>query len=327
MAEKLVPLELIRTPLIKDLQKGLLEEAHFLLRRLVVNTGRSQKPFIRAILSDRTGHLPAVYFGPAAELKKLAETLKPGAIVRIQGVVEEFQGVTQLKLLKIAPSDKTDWDLSRFFKRTPHDRRVLYRELKALLSKVRNKELKELCFGFLKDRAFMKLFLESPASRFVHHAYIGGLLEHTLHVMQLCQSYARIYPMADFDLLMAGAFLHDLGKVDEYEFLLHAIDHSSVGRLKGHTLLGYDRLQQMLQRYPLAAPLRLKIEHIVLSHQGKRVWGAVEEPRFLEAYLVHAADSTDASQFIYAEARREIQGGDSRWSEVVSYLGREIFLG
>lgn len=172
----------------------------------------------------------------------------------------------------------------------------------------------------------MKLFLEAPASRYIHHAYIGGLLEHTLHVMQLAETYSKIFEFAERDLLVAGAFLHDIGKIDEYIFLFK-IDHSSIGKLKGHTLLGYERLQEKLKEVNLESSLRLKLEHIVLSHQGKRVWGAIEEPRFLEAYLVHAADSTDSSQFIYSQAKRESENANSpHWSEFISYLNRDIYL-
>ena len=319
-------LEFESSPYIEDIHKGLLEEGFFLLKKLHLNVGKKNKPFLRILLADKTGHLPAIYFGSRTDLQEKQQNLHEGDIVKISGIIEEYQGILQVKLLKIEKDSRKDWELSRFWKRTPYDRRELYRSLKKYLEGISDKALRELCFAFLKDRAFMKLFLEAPASRFIHHAYIGGLLEHTLHVLQVADSFGRIFQQADHDLLISGAFLHDIGKVDEYKYLF-SIDHTSPGKLKGHTLLGYDRLQEKLRSLQLDPRVRLKLEHILLAHQGKKQWGAVEEPRFLEAFLIHAADSTDSSQFIFSNARRSSSGDDPVWSEFVSYLGREIYLG
>ena len=319
-------LNLNQSPYIKDIKKGLLEQGYFLLKKMNLNIGKKNKPYLRFLLSDKTGHLPGIYFGHEKELKNIQHDLKEGSIVNISGILEEYQSILQVRLLSIKAVKTDKVELSRFWKRTPFDRRELYRALKKNLHKIKNQAIKELCFLFLKDRSFMKLFLEAPASRYIHHAYIGGLLEHTLHVMQLAEAYSKIFEFAEPDLLIAGAFLHDIGKVDEYVFLFN-IDHSSIGKLKGHTLLGYDRLQEKLKEVKLDSNLRLKLEHIILSHQGKRIWGAIEEPRFLEAYLVHAADSTDSSQFIYSQTKRESENSKSPyWSDFISYLNRDIYL-
>lgn len=320
-------LDLTSTPYIQDIQKGLLEEGLFLVKRLHLNMSKKNKPFLRMLLADKTGHLPAIYFGSRAEIDAIQNQIKESDIAKVSGIIEEYDSILQMKLLKIEKSDQENTELSRFWRRTPHDRRQLYKSLKKLLNKIQNQNLKELCFSFLKDREFMKIFLEAPASRYIHHAYIGGLLEHTLHVTQLTYQYSLIFTQADRDLLIAGGFLHDIGKVDEYEFLFQ-IDYTSLGKLKGHTLLGYDRLKSKLQSIDLEDNLKIKIEHILLSHQGKKQWGAIEEPRFLEAYLIHAADSTDSSQFIFSNAkRRAVSENDPVWSEFISYLGRDIYLG
>ncbi len=319
-------LDLNQSPYIKDIQKGLLERGYFLLKKINLNIGKKNKPYLRILLADKTGHLPAVYFGHEKDLQDINRNLNEGDIVVVSGVLEDYQSIIQIKLLSIQKSEEKSFGLSRFWKRTPFDRRELYKRLKELLQQISHQTLKELCFLFLKDRTFIKLFLEAPASRFIHHAYIGGLLEHTLHVTELVNSYARVFELADRDLLITGAFLHDIGKVDEYTFLFK-IDHSSPGKLKGHTLLGYERLQKKLMEVDLEEKLRLKLEHILLAHQGKRVWGAIEEPRFLEAYLVHAADSTDSSQFIFSQAKREGEMSNSPyWSDFISYLNRDIYL-
>ena len=157
-------LDLVRTPYIQDIRQGLLEEGHFLLKKLHLNVGKKNKPYLRLLLADKTGHLPAVFFENMNALKKIQGQLQEGVVVKVSGIIEEYQNVLQLRLLKIEKDDKPDWDLSRFWKRTPHDRRELYRKLKGYLEKIKEPALSQLCLSFLKDKAFMKLFLEAPAS-------------------------------------------------------------------------------------------------------------------------------------------------------------------
>lgn len=319
----------LTTPYVRDLHKGLIEEAYYIAKKIHLNVGKSKKPFLRFVLSDKSGHLPAVYFSSSKQLQDLTQTIREGDVVKVSGIIEEFQNVLQMKLIKIEKPQTENWDLSRFWQRTPYNRRQLYKEVKIFIEKIEHPDLKELCYLFLNDREYMKLFLEAPASRYAYHAYIGGLLEHTLQVMRLVYQFSKIYPHCDRDLLLTGAFIHDNGKVDEYEFLV-AIDYSVAGKLKGHTLLGYDRLREKLALLSLDANLQMKLEHIVLAHQGKRDWGAVEEPRFLEAYLIHVANSLNAGYFIYNDAKKEAlaKGSNNRdWSHYISYLGRDIYLG
>lgn len=326
-------LDLNQSPYIQDIHQGYLERGFFIVRQIHLSKGKS-KPFLRIILADKTGHLPGVFFGSLKELTKVISEIKEGDIVKISGMMEEFHDILQIKLLKIEKSDPEKWELSRFWKRTPHDRRELYKDIRKMLSSISHNKLKQICFTLLKQKSFLKLFLEAPASRFVHHAYIGGLLEHTRNVMKLVQSYFLIYPNVDRDLLLAAAFLHDAGKIDEYKFLYYEIDYSDEGKLKGHTLLGYEKLIPLFNEAELDKSIRLKLEHMILSHQGKRTWGAIEEPRFTEAYLLHAADSTDASEFIYSEAKRnseksKIQKNPEKnyWSDYISSIGRDVYLG
>ncbi len=335
-------LDLTQAPLIRELYPGMLEEGYFLVKKIHLNIGKKKKPFLRLILSDKTGHLPAVYFDSERGLKSVQAQIGEGDVIRVKGLIEEYQDVIQIKLLKVEKEEKEKWQMSRFLKRTMHDRRELHKELQERLGRIGQPKLKSLCNGFLRDKEFMTLFLDAPASRFFHHAYIGGLIEHTLSVVKLVDAYANLYPEADRDLLLTGAFLHDIGKADEYQYLIYHIDQSTQARLKGHTLLGYERIRPHLDRVKLDEHTRLKLEHIIISHQGKKVWGAIEEPRFLEAYLIHAADSTDSTQFVFSQARREAHdqkdspgnmgapgqmGQGKVWSQYISYLDREIYLG
>lgn len=318
-------LDLARSPYVKELYEGYLEEGYFLLRRLVLGMGKNKKPYLRVILADKTGYLPAVYFSHEKDLKELQEKLASGDIVRISGVVENFHEIRQIRILKMEKAERAGQELSRFARRTPHDRRELLKEMRSILGSLKNKSLKKLVDSFLEDRVFLRAFVEAPASRYSHYPYIGGLLEHTLHVMQILKGLTRVYPHVDEDLAVTGGFLHNLGKVDEYRSIFYEYEISSEGRLKGQALLGYDRIVKVLDTLSIDEMLRLKIEHILISHQGRREWGAIAEPRFLEAYLVHMADALDSSQFLFSEPGKS-RSSDENWSSYIPYLKREIFL-
>ena len=318
-------LDLNKLPFIEELVSGNLQKGKFLLRQVSIHKSKQNK-YLRMTLADKSGHLPAIYFSNSFEIDELYATLKSGSIIETNGVIENYKGIIQLKVLSIKEAEDKEIDLSRFWRRTPHDRRALYRDLKKIIQQISQPALKELCTSFLKSSDFMRSFIDAPASRRAHHAYLGGLLEHTVNVLRLLRQYSIIYPKSDHDLLLAGGFLRKIGKVDEYDTLQLSIDTSDLGKLKGHTLLGYDRLKKKLEKIPIDEKVCLKLEHIILSHQGKKEWGAIEEPRFLEAYLVHAADQLDATRFIYSEAHNQAQQG-SLWSGVNEYVKREIYLG
>ncbi len=312
-------------PYLIDIKPGLVEEAYFLVKNIKVNISKANKPYLTMLLTDKTGHLPGIFFGSVQEVKDITKQIKATDIVQISGILELYNEILQCRMIKIQKTNK-QFSMSRFWKRTPFDRRILYKSLKNTINQIQHQSLKQLCSLFIEDKVFMKLFLEAPASRFIHHAYIGGLLEHTINVIKLVDAYAKIFHHINRDLVITGALLHDIGKVDEYSYLFD-IHHSSEGKLKGHTLLGYERLQEKLNMVDMDSTIRLKLEHIILSHQGKRIWGAIEEPKFLEAYLVHAADSTDSSQFIFSNAKKTHKMSDEYyWSEYIHYINRDIYL-
>jgi len=324
-------LDIKRKPFIDQLQPGMIEEGYFLLKKIHLNIGKKNKPFLRIILSDKTGYLPAVYFDSLKNLQKIQDECKEGDIVNISGILEEYNEILQIKLIKISRENRKDWELSVFSKRTPHDRRELLKELKIYLNKINNTDLKKLCLSFLNDKEFLKTFLDSPASRFYHYAYIGGLLEHTLNVVKLVDSYSRIYPQADKNLLLTGAFLHDFGKLDEYEYIQYNIEYSRDSRLKGRTLLGYERVKPFIDKYIKEPTIKIKLEHIMISNKGQKRWGAISEPKFLEAFLIHSADLTDTSQFIFSESRKDFKAKPGTGSEYagnyISIMDKEIYIG
>jgi 3'-5' exoribonuclease len=166
--------------------------------------------------------------------------------------------------------------------------------LKGLLNTLENPHLKSLVQRFWADKQFMALFSKAPAAKNFHHSYLGGLLEHTLAVCQLAVNIVRFYPELDKDLLLAGAFLHDIGKVQELK-CEPQIDYSDQGRLLGHLVLGVGMLEEKLNglnSFPNDLALRLK--HLILSHHGQFEFGSPKRPKFLEAFALNLIDDLDA---------------------------------
>ena len=168
---------------------------------------------------------------------------------------------------------------------------------------------------------FLKAFSWAPAARSMHQAYIGGLLEHTLNVVRLCERVAALYPEVDRDLLITGALLHDIGKVQEYE-VRAGIEITDIGRLVGHLVIGHDIVAEAIagiRGFPEEKALRLR--HMLLSHHGQLEWGSPKEPQTLEACILHHCDNLDSEVSKFAEILAAAGRGE-RWTPYDSRLGR-----
>ena len=166
--------------------------------------------------------------------------------------------------------------------------------LRAILRQTKNSHLKALIDKFLSDRRFVSLLKKAPAAKTFHHSYLGGLLEHTYSVCEMSKAVAEHYPELDRDLLLAGAFLHDIGKIRELRFD-KVIDYTDEGRLLGHLILGVSMVDEKLsaiRSFPQGLSLRLK--HLILSHHGQYEFGSPKRPKFLEAFALHLIDDLDA---------------------------------
>jgi 3'-5' exoribonuclease len=166
--------------------------------------------------------------------------------------------------------------------------------LRELLNSIRDPHLQALVGRFLSDRAFLAKLKTAPAAKNFHHCYTGGLLEHTLSVCEMAAAVLTHYPELDRDLLLAGAFLHDVGKIRELK-QEHQIDYTDEGRLVGHIVLGIEMVvekQAKLKTFPPELTLRLK--HLIISHHGQFEFGSPKRPKFLEAFALHLIDDLDA---------------------------------
>ncbi|MFH1491033.1 MAG: HD domain-containing protein [Pseudomonadota bacterium] len=246
--------------------------------------------FLSLTLTDRTGRVEARVWD---RVEALSPLFKEGDVVEIKGAASSYRNQVQIVLsdLKIAGDVA---DPSIFLETTPGDVDEMVRALRALLREIGNRHVRALTERFFSDRAFMSLYKKAPAAKNFHHSYLGGLLEHTLSVCRMAKIVSEHYVALDKDLMLAGAFLHDIGKVKEFKFDRH-IDYTDEGRLLGHLILGVGMLDERLaglKDFPQDLALRLK--HLILSHHGEYEFGSPKRPKFLEAFALHLIDDLDA---------------------------------
>lgn len=262
----------------------------YLAKEKRMGTTRKGEPFLSLILADRTGEIEARVWERA---KDLGAIFREGDVVAVEGIASSYRDQIQITISGLrVPEDPIDPGL--FLDAPPRDPEEILSDLRELLKGVRNKHLKGLIDRFLADQAFMALFRHAPAAKNFHHSYLGGLLDHTLSVCQMAGHVAAKYPHLDGDLLLTGAFLHDIGKTRELGFA-RQIDYTDEGRLLGHVVLGVAMLEEKLaplKGFPRDAAMKLK--HMILSHHGQYEFGSPKRPKFLEAFALNLIDDLDA---------------------------------
>jgi 3'-5' exoribonuclease len=223
----------------------------------------------------------------------LSALFAEGDILEVEAAAGSYRGEVQLTVSDLKPVREVR-DPSLFVEVTRQDVTKMMLSLRELLRKIESPEMKSLIDRFLSDSSFVHLFKRAPAAKNFHHSTVGGLLEHTLSVCRLALLVAEHYPELNRDLLLAGAFLHDIGKVRELG-VSTSIDYTDEGRLIGHLSLGVSMLDEKLaamKGFPEEIALRLK--HLILSHHGEYEFGSPKKPAFLEAFALHLIDDLDA---------------------------------
>ncbi|MEA3345593.1 MAG: OB-fold nucleic acid binding domain-containing protein, partial [Chloroflexota bacterium] len=252
---------------------------------------RTRGQFLTLVLMDRTGEILARVWEQGPEL---AEVFDEGDVVKVQGEVEEYRDRRQIIVERLRLAEPEEYTLEDFLPSTERDVEAMWRTLERAIEGLENPHLQALCRAVYEDEGFAASFKRAPAARRIHHAYLGGLLEHVAELLVLARPLCRLFPDIDCDLLTSGILLHDIGKVREFTYE-REINYSDEGRLLGHVLLSYEMLMghlACLDDFPQELALRLR--HMVLSHHGRYEWGSPRRPKTLEACALHYLDNLDA---------------------------------
>jgi 3'-5' exoribonuclease len=307
---------------VKDITEQSTIQGLYLAKEKRVGVTRNNKPFISLSLSDRTGEIEARIWEGAEEI---SQRFEEGDVVEIEGDADSYRGQIQIRISGLRmPEGKVDPDI--FLESAPVDISELMQGLKKVLGTVENPHLKALIDGFLGDQEFLSHFKKAPAAKGFHHNYVGGLLEHTLSVCRLAQRVAEHYTGLDKDLLVTGAFLHDIGKTRELTYGSQ-VEYTDEGRLVGHLVQGVSMLDQKVDEIKgFPKGLSDGLRHMILSHHGEHEFGSPKRPKFLEAYALHLMDDLDAKmnglkRFMERDRR------EGEWTEFNRMFERYFFKG
>ncbi|MBE3573794.1 MAG: HD domain-containing protein, partial [Moorella humiferrea] len=265
--------------------------------------------FLAVTLADRTGNVEGRIWEGAEEADA---RLKVGDIVAVEAQAVEYNGSVQLRIESIV-KESGQIDPARFIP-AAEGLQEAKEKLQQLITSLTNPHLKKLLSFLFSEPDFYEAFCLAPAAAQYHHALLGGLLVHSVTVAAAAEGIARDYPRADRDLLVAGALLHDIGKVYEYR-CRGAVEQTDEGRLLGHIVSGALLLDRAIARVPdFPEDLRLKLLHILISHHGRYEWQSPKRPKFLEAALLHQLDLLDAQADMFSSAAAGREDKDSPWT-------------
>ena len=276
---------------VEDLKPDTAVTSFFLVAEKELRSTREGKPFLRLELCDRTGTVEARLWENADEL---AATFAQSDIVKVQGRVESFRNKLQVSIDRLRRAEPAEVELADYFPHTSEDVEELYKRLTAHAAAVANPWLNRLLKNILEDPAIVPRFKRAPAAKVMHHAYIGGLLEHVVSLCDLCRLIAGHYRDLDVDMLLTGAILHDIGKLDElcYE---RAIHYSTEGQLLGHIVMEVETVGRAMDAIPgFPAELKALLKHMLISHHGQYEFGSPKLPMTREALVFSFLDDLDS---------------------------------
>lgn len=301
----------------------------FLASQKQLRPNRNGNLYLQVDLSDRSGSIAARMWN-AGDVDY--RSFEDGDFVRVEGTTQIFQGAIQLIISGIGRARTEEIDESDFMPLTPADIDGLTARLTQHLRSLADLHLRNLVDCYLIDAAFMAKFRRAPAGVKNHHAYVGGLLHHVVQLMDLCAVVAPLYPQLNRDLLLVGAFLHDVGKVDELSYD-RGFAYTDEGQLIGHLVMAFGQLErkvaeaEKLSGEPIPTELVLRIKHMILSHHGEYEYGSPKLPMTLEAVALHLLDNVDAKMHSFHLLMRDDPNVDSPWTNYHANLGRKFFKG
>ncbi len=306
---------------VRDLLPNQVMTTTFLVHTKDVRQKKSGEPYLSLLLGDRTGEVDAKMWDNVAEVM---DTFDRDDFVKVKGLLQIFQNRPQLTIHKMARLDDSDVNLGDYFPCSERNPDEMFAELRSIVSDIKNPHLHGLLDAFLDDEKIARMYRSAPAAKTVHHAFLGGLLEHVLSVCQLCRVTASHYKGIDLDLLMAGAILHDVGKTTELTYE-RTFGYSTGGQLLGHIVIGMQMLNDKIARVPDFPPkLRVLLEHMILSHHGELEYGSPKVPVFPEALLLHHLDNLDSKMECMRAAVARDRNVEGCWTAYNAALDRSV---
>jgi 3'-5' exoribonuclease len=310
----------MKSPFVKDLTADQVITGFFLVHEKEVRNTNTGKPYLRMELGDRSGTIEARMW---EKFELLAKDVNRDDFVKIQGRVEIYRNRPQLSLQQFRLAKPAEIDLSDFLAHTPLNVEELYAELLGYAEGMKNPWLKQLVLKILTDPQLVVRYKRAPAAKVMHHAYLGGLIEHVVGLSRLSKLVAAHYPELDVDLLLTAAMLHDVGKLDElcYE---RSVAYTIEGQLLGHIVMELETVAKAMESiHGFPSKLKTVVQHLLISHHGEYEFGSPKLPMIREALVFHYLDDMD-SKVAAVRTAMVLDGGEEAWSAYSGALGRKF---
>jgi 3'-5' exoribonuclease len=286
----------------------------FLVRSKEIRQKKTGEPYLSLLLGDRTGQVDAKMWD---NVDQVLETFDRDDFVKVKGIVQIFQNRPQITIHNVRKIDASEIEPADYFPSSRRDLGEMWTELRATVAAIGNPHLKALVEALLDDEDVALRYRRAPAAKQIHHAYLGGLIEHVLSLCALARTVAAHYPNIDYDLLLTGVVLHDIGKIYELNYE-RGFSYSDDGQLLGHITIALGMVADKLRGLPDFPPrLRTLVEHMILSHHGQLEFGSPKLPQFPEALLLHYLDEMDSKMECMRaliENDRQADGCFTAWS-------------
>jgi 3'-5' exoribonuclease len=265
--------------------------SYFVLSSLQIRDRRTGGQFLSVTLTDKTGSMPAVMWD---DFQESITPCSEGCYVKVQGQISRYQNKFQMALQRLRFAAETEIDPADYLPMTHFDIDAMWEELRGYVLDFASADLRRLVYAFLDDPEIAAAYRVAPAAKILHHAWIGGLLEHVVTLVRVCLATAPFYPEVDPDLLVTGAILHDIGKIRELHWK-SSFGYTLEGQLIGHINIAQCMLADKVRQLdPFPEKLRVLVEHMILSHHGKYEFGSPKLPMTPEALLLNTLDDLEA---------------------------------
>ena len=252
---------------------------------------KNSEPYLALTLCDKSGQIEAKMWDNVADYLAAFEQ---DDFIKVRGLINKYNSRWQLTIYKLKKLEENEVDYEDFLPNCPRDVEELWQTVREFVATFHNPYLKALLDAFMSDEEIARAYKRAPAAKTLHHAYIGGLLDHVVSLFKLCERVAGQYPQVDRDLLLTGAFLHDIGKIHELTYA-RSFGYSTRGQLLGHMIIELEMLQAKTSQIPgFPDELKTCIEHMLISHHGQYEFGSPKLPMFPEALMLHYLDDLDS---------------------------------
>src|ERR1700722_1601656 len=282
---------------------------------------KTGEPYLALTLGDRSGQVEAKMWD---NVEEVLEAFEQDDFLKIKGLINKYKQRFQLTIHKLRKLGDSEIEYDDYLPKTTKNIDELWQTLAGFISTLQNPHLKTLVQGFMADPEIAAAYRNAPAAKTLHHAYIGGLLDHVVSLFRSCDLMCQNYPQINRDLLLTGAFLHDIGKIHELTYN-RSFSYTTKGQLLGHMIIELEMLQAKLAALPdFPAELKTLLEHMIISHHGQYDFGSPKLPMFPEALMLHYLDDLDSKmEAMRAHFEREAMV-DGPWTSYNASLGRPL---